>query len=125
MEYQPGVCNIGPGEQRKRLALGGGSLVAAAVLIAVVVIGEFPASYLLATVFPLYGAAMGILQYRERFCVGFAALGVFDVGAGNREVTDDAAREADRKRAVRLNAKALALGIASAVAVYVAGRLLL
>ncbi|GAB3416999.1 hypothetical protein GCM10027435_15180 [Haloparvum alkalitolerans] len=125
MEYQPGVCNIGPGERRKRLALGGGSLAAAVALGAVVVLGSFPAVYLLATVFPLYGAAMGFLQYRERFCVGFAALGVFDVGAGNREVTDDAAREADRKRAVRLNTKALALGVAGAVVVYVAGRLLL
>lgn len=122
MEYQPGVCNIGPDERRKRLALGGGSLVAAGALVAVVLLGSFPTAYLLATVFPLYGAAMGFLQYRERFCVGFAAMGVFDVGTGHHEITDDAAREADRRRAIRLNAKALALGVAGAVLVYAVGR---
>ncbi|WP_418280526.1 hypothetical protein [Halorubrum sp. DTA98] len=118
MEYQPGVCNIGPSERRKRLALGVASLLAAVVLVAAVLAIGWRSWTLLFTLFPLYGAAMGVLQYRERFCVGFAGMGVFDVGDGTRDVTDPKALEADRKRAVRLNAKALAVGGVGALAVY-------
>jgi hypothetical protein len=69
-------------------------------------------------VFPLYGAAMGALQYRERFCIGFAGIGVFDVGEGTNEIQNEAALAADRKKAVRLNAKAVGIGVAGTVAVF-------
>lgn len=124
MEYEPGVCNIGPGERRKRYALGALSGVAAVALVVAVVALDLPTWALLATVFPLYGAALGTLQARERFCVGFASMGLFDTGDGTGEVTDDAALEADRERAVRLNARALAYGIVGALAVFLAGVLL-
>ena len=118
MEYQPGVCNIGPAQQRRRLLLGVVSFLLAAGLVAAVVAVGWPRWALLAAVFPLYGAAMGYFQYRERFCVGFAGIGVFDVGDGTNQVLDEAALAADRKRAVRLNAKSLAVGVVGAVAVY-------
>ena len=118
MEYQPGVCNIGPTQQRRRLLLGVGSLVFAAVYVAAAVALAWPNWTLALSVFPLYGAAMGGLQYRERFCIGFAGMGVFDVGDGTSEVRDEAAIVADRKKAVWLNAKAVALGGAGAVVVY-------
>ncbi|OYR44327.1 hypothetical protein [Halorubrum sp. Ea8] len=118
MEYQPGVCNIGPAQQRRRLLLGVVSFLLAITLVAAVVAVGWPRWTLLAAVFPLYGAAMGYFQYRERFCVGFAGIGVFDVGDGTNQVLDEAALAADRKRAVRLNAKSLSVGVVGAVAVY-------
>jgi hypothetical protein len=118
MEYQPGVCNIGPAQQRRRLLLGIASLLLAVVLVAAVVALDLPRWTLLTATFPLYGAAMGYFQYRERFCVGFAGIGVFDVGDGTNQVLDEAALAADRKRAVRLNAKSLAAGVLGAAAVY-------
>lgn len=118
MEYEPGVCNIGPAQQRRRLLLGVGSLLAAIVLVAAVVTVEWPRWTLLAVVFPLYGTVLGLIQYRERFCVGFAGIGVFDVGEGTTEIADSAALEADRKRAVRLNATAAAVGVVGALVVY-------
>ena len=118
MEYQPGVCNIGPAQQRRRLLLGIASFLLAAGLVAAVVAVGWPRWALLLSVFPLYGAAMGYLQYRERFCVGFAGIGVFDVGDGTNQVLDEAALAADRKRAVRLNAKSVAVGVLGAVAIY-------
>lgn len=125
MEYEPGVCNIGPAERRKRLALAGGSLAAAVVLTAVVVVEGLPVWTLLFTMFPLYGAAMGWLQARENFCIGFAAMGRYDVGDGQYEVTNQSAREADQNRAIRLNAKALVVGGAATLAVYLLGLTLL
>ena len=118
MEYQPGVCNIGPTQQRRRLLLGVGSLALAAAFVAAVVSFAWPQWSLILTVFPLYGAAMGGLQYRERFCIGFAGMGVFDVGGGTSEIQNEAALAADRKKAVKLNAKAMAIGAAGTVAVY-------
>ncbi|WP_297887468.1 hypothetical protein [uncultured Halorubrum sp.] len=118
MEYQPGVCNIGPTQQRRRLLLGVGSLALAAAFVAAVVSLAWPQWSLILTVFPLYGAAMGGLQYRERFCIGFAGMGVFDVGGGTSEIQNEAALAADRKKAVKLNAKAMAIGAAGTVAVY-------
>ncbi len=118
MEYQPGVCNIGPAEQRKRLLLGIASVLGAIVLVAAILAVGWPLWTLLFTMFPLYGAAMGFYQYRERFCVGFAGIGVFDVGDGTHEITNQAALDADRKRAVRLNTKSLAVGAIGALAIY-------
>jgi len=111
MEYQPGVCNIGPAQQRRRLLLGVGSLLLAVVTVAVILAMGWPRWTLIASLFPLYGgAAATSFQYRERFCVGFAGIGVFDVGDGTNRVQDEAALEADRRRAVRLNTKSLAVG---------------
>ena len=118
MEYQPGVCNIGPTQQRRRLLLGVGSLLVAAVYVAAAVALAWPRWSLIAAVVPLYGAAMGALQYRERFCIGFAGMGVFDVGDGANEIQNEAALAADRKKAVRLNAKAVGIGVAGTVAVF-------
>jgi hypothetical protein len=42
MEYQPGVCNIGPAQQRRRLLLGVISLLAAGLLVAAIVVLEWP-----------------------------------------------------------------------------------
>ena len=125
MEYQPGVCNIGPTQQRRRLLLGVGSLLVAAGFVAAAVALAWPRWSLIAAVVPLYGAAMGALQYRERFCIGFAGMGVFDVGDGANEIQNEAALAADRKKAVRLNAKAMALGAAGTVVVFVAVTFLL
>jgi len=119
MEYQPGVCNIGPAQQRRRLLLGVGSLLLAVVTVAVILAMGWPRWTLIASLlFPLYGAAMmGYFQYRERFCVGFAGI-VFDVGDGTNRVQDEAALEADRRRAVRLNTKSLAVGAVGSLVIY-------
>jgi hypothetical protein len=125
MEYQPGVCNIGPTQQRRRLLLGVGSLVAAGAYVAAVVALAWPRWALIASVVPLYGAAMGVLQYRERFCIGFAGMGVFDVGDGTSEIRNEAALAADRKKAVRLNAKAVGIGVVGTLVAFVAASVFL
>jgi hypothetical protein len=118
MEYQPGVCNIGPTQRRRRLLLGVVSLLAAVAFVVAFVVVGWPRWTLLLVVFPLYGTAMGYLQHRERFCVGFAGAGVFDVGEGTERIDDEEALAADRRRAVRLNVTSLAAGGLGALAIY-------
>lgn len=58
--------NIGARQQRRRLMLGGASL-AAAVALAFALAAADAALLLRATVvFPLYGAALGFFQFREK-----------------------------------------------------------
>lgn len=70
---------------------------------------------------PTAGAAIGFLQARQRFCVGFARRGVANFGplGGERAVADDAARAADRRRARAMVAQACAIGAAAAAVVVV------
>ncbi|GAA0649593.1 hypothetical protein [Salarchaeum japonicum] len=120
-EYQPGACNIGGGEQRKRYAFGvAGFAVAAAAFVAVYAL-SLPAVWTLATLVPLLAGFEGVLQGAQRFCAGFATAGIYDVSAdGNdrRDVTDDAARRADRRKAVRIHVQSLVGATATGAALY-------
>jgi len=89
-EYQPGACNIGRDEQRRRLAVGVVSFAAAAVFTAWVLATDQPYDFLAVTFVLLVGGFVGYLQYRLRFCVGFAALARYDLaGSGGDSGTVD------------------------------------
>ncbi len=107
--YVPGACNLGRAEirQRQRVGIAGivGAIVAAAVLLAV---GADPVLRALVFV-PLAGGFIGLVQARERFCMGYALAGMYNVtdamGTPSK-VTDGAARRADVRHAVVVLAKA-------------------
>ena len=123
VEYQPGQCNIGPGEQRKRLRFGALGFLATAVWIAIVVAFGLPAWAMIAAVGPLFGGVMGVLQARERFCAGFALQGVFDTANGRNTVGNVEARRADRQAAYRLLARSGAYALAGALALFLVARI--
>jgi hypothetical protein len=71
-------------------------------LVMGVYLTDAPVWLLVLTAGPLFFAAEGFFQGRYEFCVGFAALGIYDVSedGGNRKQVDSAAdRRADRERA--------------------------
>lgn len=121
-EYQPGVCNIGGAERRKRYAVGAAGFVAAAVTIKAVETLALPSWALLAAALPTFAGFLGVYQARLGFCVGFAAQGVYDVsddGGEKREVADDAARAADRRRSRRIYAYSAVSTLAVTALVYI------
>jgi hypothetical protein len=125
-EYQPGVCNIGEAEQRRRYALGALAALATLALVVGVVSFQLPTWYLLASVVPLLGVAEGFFQARFEFCAGFALAGVYDVsrGGGERhEVTDESDRRADRSRARQIHLYSVGAALAGTVLVYAVGLL--
>ncbi len=107
--YRPGACNLGSAEiaQRRRVGILGiaASVILAAVLLA---IGADPFVRLLLFV-PLAGGFVGIVQARERFCMGYALAGMHNVtdqmGTPSR-VESAAARRADLRHAVVVLMKA-------------------
>lgn len=110
MEYEPGVCNIGPGEVTKRRRLGYAGLVVAAIFA----VAQFRFMHLIVNIGLAIGLAMafeGLLQARLRFCAGFAQDGVFDLsedGSDRKEVVSDADHRKDMRTAVKIHIAALA-----------------
>jgi len=115
--YVPGACNIGPAEIARRRRSGWIGLAASLVLgVALVVLGT-PSWSRLTVALPLYVAAIGFIQARDRFCVGFAAAGLTnfeELGTVHR-IDDDAARTADRRHARGLLVRSAAIAVGGAV----------
>lgn len=101
MEYEPGVCNIGESEQRKRYAIGGiGFALALIFLLFGMPTSPFMAVGLFLALFIGFeGAYQGYLQ----FCAGFAHRGVHDTGDDLRDVEDDDSRTKDVRKAWRIH----------------------
>ncbi len=116
--YQPGVCNIGPAEIRRRRQIGylgvAGALALAAVLLAI----DAPAWTRLAIALPVAGALSGFIQARLRFCAGFGMAGLqnMDELGAQVQVEDAEARARDRRKALQINAASIAGGLAAGVA---------
>lgn len=110
MEYQPGVCNIGPAEVAKRRRLAYAGLVVTVVFA----VAQFRVIHPLVNVGLAVGLAMafeGLLQVRLRFCPGFAQDGVFDLseeGEDRHEVASEVDHRKDMRAAVKLHVAALA-----------------
>ena len=119
--YQPGYCNIGPREQRKRYGYGLVGVLAAAVYVVAVLLTPTPPELVAGAFAPLALGCEFLVQARTRFCVRFALLGRYDfTGAGGRSGTVDAPadRRADVGYALRITAVSIALAGVVTAAVY-------
>jgi hypothetical protein len=115
--YQPGVCNIGPDEIRRRRRSGHVAFIATIVAFAVLVaLGAPPIARLLLAI-PAAGAASGYLQARLKFCAGFGSRGMFNFGpvGDTHDVVDADARGRDRARARQIGLASVGIGVAVAV----------
>ena len=112
--YQPGVCNIGPQEIRRRRRAGHAGLAASVVLLAILVaVGAPPLARLLVAI-PAAVAASGYLQAWLKFCAGFGSRGIFNFGeiGETHEVIDAEAHARDRSRSRQIGLASLAIGVA-------------
>ena len=115
--YQPGVCNIGPQEIRRRRRAGHAGLAASVVLLAILVaVGAPPLARLLVAI-PAAMAASGYLQAWLKFCAGFGSRGIFNFGeiGETHEVIDAEAHARDRSRSRQIGLASLAIGVAVGV----------
>lgn len=118
-EYQPGVCNIGRKERRKRRVLGSVSLVAALGVVGYALVSGQPDGFVLPSFALFFGAAMGFVQDRLGFCAGFAAMARYEVGDGDAgSVTEREALKRDRRRAAQVVAVSVVAALAATAAAY-------
>lgn len=122
-DYEPGVCNIGRAEKRKRYALGLLGTVAvlvltglmfASIISPVAILGVFLASFI---------ALEGLFQGLFNFCAGFASKGIYDVsedGGNRKQVEDETARKKDKIRAVQIHLYSLTGTLTVTAIIYLA-----
>jgi hypothetical protein len=117
-EYQPGACNIGPAEIRRRWLGGHLGTIAAVGLLAVLLLIDAPPIARLIVAVPAAGAAIGYLQAYLRFCAAFGLGGIYNFGSpdDSRAVIDSEARARDRRRALAIVAGGAVIGFLVGVA---------
>lgn len=128
VEYEPGVCNIGPAERSKRRYVGYLGFLAGMLVVIAVPLARLQPLWLLASAAPFYAGFLGVLQARSGFCAGFGLAGVYDVTEAGEEridVNDPDARKADRRKALALQFEAVGLSVVAAGVVYAVGLALL
>jgi hypothetical protein len=116
-QYVPGTCNIGPAEIARRRTIGHLGLAVTVLLGAVLLaLGAAPPWRLLLAL-PATASAAGYLQARARFCFDYGFRGVynFDALGHHQRVAAEAARAADRRRALAVALASLAIGLAVAL----------
>lgn len=106
VEYQPGVCNIGKNEIRKRYALAlVGFIISAIAAYAIFSFNLTRLALFVPFILLLFGFE-GFYQGYFKFCAGFAAKGVYDFsGSGDSKgkVNDPESHKRDMKMAHRIH----------------------
>lgn len=104
-EYQPGTCNIGARERRRRRWLGITGFVLALGLAGVVVYAELDPILALGSFALFFPGFLGLLQDRTSFCAAYAVREQYDFsgsGGDRGAVRDKSAVPKDRVQAVKL-----------------------
>ena len=117
IDYQPGVCNIGPAEIARRRRAGHIGLVATIALFGILVAVGAPPILRLLLVIPAAVSASGYLQAYLKFCAGFGSRGIYnfgDVGTTDK-VADAAARALDKAKSMRISIASFAIGLGVAL----------
>lgn len=116
--YTPGVCNINKAEARHRKQAYYIGTAAAVSLLGILYILDVSALVGVIVFVPAWFAALGYLQAKHSFCVGFAKLGKYSSGdklGQTANVDKRRSHLADTFRATQLNRRALIYGGISAV----------
>ena len=104
--------NIGPREQFKRRMLGRVALIASVALTIVLIGYGAPRLVRLVIFFPLWMAALGYFQAREKTCIALAARGTCNMDAGEQEIEDSMRKAKLREKARRIHLRALIMAVA-------------
>ena len=115
--YKPGVCNINPAEAKSRRQAFHLGSAAAVSLLGIFFILDVSAIVGAMIFVPAWVAALGYLQYKHKFCVGYAGVGKYSNGTKLGQTANvDKKRNflADKFRAKQLNRQALTYAAISA-----------
>jgi hypothetical protein len=105
-KYQPGVCNIGKSEVRKRYAFAVVGFALTVLAVSAIVLLKWPKLTLLVSFIPLAMGFEGLYQGYFKFCAGFAAAGITDFkgsGGSRSKVADASSHKKDLKKAKQIH----------------------
>lgn len=112
------VSNIGPREQRKRRLMGIIALTAGVATAFVLVVFNAPRPARLVVFFPIWIAALGLLQARERTCIALAARAACNMDTGEHSLQDPDLIEQLRQTSQRIHRRALTTAIAITIVTF-------
>jgi hypothetical protein len=114
-QYHAGTCNIGPAEIARRRMVGHVGLIVTVLLGVLLVWADAPGWARLVLFVPAAVGAAGYIQAWLRFCADYGWRGVFNFGEAGHDrttsVADEAARSADRRKALLIGAGSAAAGV--------------
>jgi hypothetical protein len=115
--YVPGVCNINPAEVKQRRAAGHLGLAIFAALLVILVALDINRWARLILFVPAVVSAIGYLQAKNKFCIGYAGAGMqhADDDDAAVKVADEAVAK-DKARAQVMNRQAVMLALAATLA---------
>lgn len=101
------TINIGPREQRKRRVMGAVALIAGVGLAFALVAWGAPRWSRIMVFFPIWLAALGFFQAREKTCIALAARGMCNLDGGEENIHDAGTVAQLRATARRIHRRAL------------------
>jgi hypothetical protein len=106
--YIPGVCNINPQEIRKRRLSGHVGLALTIVLAVAAIVLNVKWYFRIIIILPAFMSAIGYLQARNKFCVGFASAKQQNAdGDDIVKITDQDALKKDSQKVRSMNLQAI------------------
>ncbi|WP_299264376.1 hypothetical protein [Halorientalis sp.] len=110
-EYQPGVCNIGAAQRRRRFGYATAAAAVTVWYVAICLSGLLPRVLLVGVFVPLAVTFEWALQAASAFCIGLALFGRYDFrGSGGEHGTvPDGVRRDDRVQAAKITVAAVSL----------------
>jgi hypothetical protein len=106
-EYIPGTCNIGGGELTRRRVVALIGLILTLSSAATLISTDASRQSRIGIFLPALVMSVGWVQSRKRFCLAYGFAGTFNFGSLGKlsKVSDQAARTADRKTAIKILAQ--------------------
>lgn len=99
--YVPGVCNINTKEIAQRRKAGYFGLALAVILVAAIFALNLNRYFRVVLFVPVFISAIGFLQAKNKFCVGYGSAGMHNADEGSenaQSITDNDAVIKDKKR---------------------------
>jgi hypothetical protein len=106
-EYIPGTCNIGGGELTRRRVVALLGLILTLSSAATLISTDASRQSRIGIFLPALVMSVGWVQSRKRFCLAYGFAGTFNFGSLGKlsKVSDQVARAADRKTAIKILAQ--------------------
>ena len=106
-EYIPGTCNIGGGEVTRRRMVALLGLILTLSSTATLITNEASRQSRFGVFLPALVMSVGWVQSRKRFCLAYGFAGTFNFGTLGKisKVSDQSARAADRRTAIKIFAQ--------------------
>jgi hypothetical protein len=119
-KYQPGVCNIGAGEIRRRQIVAAIGFLLTAFSSFGLVANHSGRSARFSVFVPALVFAIGWIQSRRRFCLAFGLLGTFNFGKIGQlaKVANKEDKAADRATAISILTQSIILAAAITGLIY-------